>query len=220
MANDRSTRFQEPFCGKLCGLGQICSRRGDGLTEIAQTTWFQAHGGSGNSQARKVSFPRMWEDFDVWLWPFGSWAFKSLLGSLANLPGSAASAPATEEKRKSSSCALLWGRTLTWIFSWVLTLPCAPGIPREHVWPRFVGLVLIWVSLYLSGTCSAFFEYHGFLVPACFYVNCLGWETSEGWVYRKKKWSQVTSFQHAFHRGNESSLCRKQLLTTKRWKLI
>lgn len=140
---------------------------------------------------------------------------KSLLGSLANLPGSAASAPDAEEKRKSSSCALLWGRVLTWIFSWVLTLPCAPGIPREHVWPRFVGLALIWVSLYLYGTCSAFFEYHGFLVPACFYVNCLGWETSEGWVYRKKKCSQVTSFQHAFHRGNESSLCRKKLLTNQ-----
>lgn len=107
MSNDRSMRFQEPFWRKFRGLGQICSRRGDGLTEIAQTTWFQAQEGSGNSQARKVSFPRMWEDFDVWLWPFSSWAFKSLLGSLANLPGSAASAPDAEEKRKSSSCALL-----------------------------------------------------------------------------------------------------------------
>lgn len=80
-----------------------------------------------------------WEAFGVWLWPCGFWTFKSFfLGHLANLwvpvsllqtlrsRGILAAPPA---RRQSADCS-------------VQLAPTALGIPRERVWPRFVGLAL------------------------------------------------------------------------------
>lgn len=134
---------------------------------------------------------------------------QSFLGHAANLSGS--------RHWREGCCLLLAPRQRTDL---AVQLGTALGIPREHAWPRFVGLTLIWVSLYLCGICSAYFVYHGFLVPACSKVNCQGWETSEGWVYSKKE-VHSSNFIPAWISSWEWELAlQNKLLTLKQYKCV
>lgn len=82
-------------------------------------------------------------------------------------------APDTEEK--AAACSLLPGRILTWLFSWAQLWVFLENMPD----PVLLDSLLFGFP-FICGTCSAYFVYHGFLVPACSKVNCQGWETSQG----------------------------------------